>query len=81
MTTTDGNLVLSSAANGTFYALDATTGKVLFKSNIDKAPIGGGVATYTVGNKQYIAVAAGNTSKGLNGAKNVTSRVAIYTLP
>jgi alcohol dehydrogenase (cytochrome c) len=81
VTTTDGNLVLSGAANGTFYALDATTGKVLFKSNIEMAPIGGGVATYTVADKQYIAVAAGNTSKGLNGAKNVTSRVAIYTLP
>lgn len=81
VTTTDGNLVLSGAANGTFYALDATTGKVLFKSNIDKAPIGGGIATYTVAGKQYIAVAAGNSSKGLNGAKNVTSRVAIYALP
>ncbi|MFC4453524.1 pyrroloquinoline quinone-dependent dehydrogenase [Deinococcus sonorensis] len=81
VTTTGGNLVLSGAANGTLYALDATTGKVLFKSNIDKAPIGGGVATYTVGGKQYVAVAAGNTSKGLNGVKNVTSRVAIFTLP
>ncbi|WP_407571669.1 pyrroloquinoline quinone-dependent dehydrogenase [Deinococcus altitudinis] len=81
VTTTDGNLVLSGAANGTLYALDGTTGKVLFKANIDKAPIGGGVATYSVAGKQYIAVAAGNTSKGLNGAKNVTSRVAIFSLP
>ncbi len=80
VTTTDGNLVFSGAANGTLYALDGTTGKVLFKSNIDKAPIGGGVATYTVAGKQYVAVAAGNTSKGLNGVKNVTSRVAIFAL-
>lgn len=81
VTTTDGNLVLSGAADGTFFALDAATGKVLFTSNIDKAPIGGGVATYTVAGKQYIAIAAGNTSKGLNGAKNVTKRVAIFSLP
>ncbi|WP_161884077.1 pyrroloquinoline quinone-dependent dehydrogenase [Deinococcus alpinitundrae] len=81
VTTTGGNLVFSGDADGNMYALDSSNGKVLFKSNIDKAPIGGGVSTYTVGGKQYVAVAAGNTSKGLNGVKNVTSRVAIFTLP
>ncbi|WP_181392065.1 pyrroloquinoline quinone-dependent dehydrogenase [Deinococcus irradiatisoli] len=80
VTTTGGNLVFSGDAAGNMYALDSATGKELFKTNIDKAPIGGGVATYTVGGKQYVAVAAGNSSKGLNGAKNVTGRVAIFTL-
>ena len=80
VTTTGGGLVMSGAANGTFYVLNAKTGGVLFKENIDKAPIGGGVSTYMLGDKQYIAVAAGNTSKGLNGVKNVTGRVAIFAL-
>ena len=81
LATTAGGLVFSGAANGTFYALDAKTGKPLFKENIDKAPIGGGASTYTVAGKQYVAIAAGNTSKGLNGVKNITGRVAIFALP
>ncbi len=81
LATTGGGLVFSGAANGTFYALDAKTGKPLFKENIDKAPIGGGASTYTVAGKQYVAIAAGNSSKGLNGVKNITSRVAIFALP
>lgn len=80
VTSTGGNLVLAGAMNGTFYALDATSGKVLFKDNIDKAPIGGGVSTFEIAGKQYMAVAAGNTSKGTAGVKNVGSRIAIYSL-
>ena len=81
VTSTAGNLVLSGAMNGTFYALDAMTGKVLFKDNIDKAPIGGGVSTFDISGKQYLAVAAGNTSKGTAGVKNPGARIVIYSLP
>lgn len=83
LTTTGGNLVLGGAMNGTLFALDARNGKVLFKDNVDKALIGGGVSTYLVNGKQYLAVAAGNTSKGAvgSGSKNVTGRIAIYALP
>lgn len=80
VTTTGGNLTLGGAMDGTFFALDSRSGKVLFKDNIDGALIGGGVSTYTVGGQQYFAVIAGNTSKGAVSGKNVTGRVAIYTL-
>jgi alcohol dehydrogenase (cytochrome c) len=81
VTSTAGNLVLAGSMDGTFYALDSRTGKVLFKDNVDKAPVGGGVSTYEIGGKQYMAIAAGNTSKGTAGVKNLGSRIAIYTLP
>ena len=82
VTTTAGNLTMFGAMDGTLYALDSRTGKVLWKDNVDKALIGGGVATYNQGGKQYFAVVAGNSSKGaVGGPKNVTGRVAIYSLP
>ncbi len=49
--------------------------------NIDNAPIGGGVSTYEIDGHQYLAVAAGNSSRGATGVNATKSRVAIYTLP
>ncbi|GGR07311.1 pyrroloquinoline quinone-dependent dehydrogenase [Deinococcus ruber] len=80
VTTTGGGLVMSGDSNGTMFVLDGTSGKVLYKDNVGKAPIGGGVATYTVGGKQYMALAAGNTSKGVTGVADVGSRIVIYSL-
>lgn len=82
VTTTGGNLTMGGAMDGTFFILDSRDGKVLWKDNVDKALIGGGISTFTVGDKQYIAIIAGNTSKGAVGSasKNVTGRVAIYAL-
>ncbi|HEU4740204.1 MAG TPA: PQQ-binding-like beta-propeller repeat protein [Meiothermus sp.] len=81
VTSTAGGLVLVGDTDGTFYVLDANNGSVLFQENIDKAPIGAGIATYVVGGKQYIAVPAGNTSRGATGVNAVPSRIAIFTLP
>jgi alcohol dehydrogenase (cytochrome c) len=48
------------SVNGTFYALDANTGQVLWRrilpAGVQSAPM-----TYSVSGKQYVAVAAGNT--------------------
>lgn len=81
VTTTAGNLTLFGAMDGSFLALDSRNGKVLWKDNVDNALVGGGVSSYTVNGKQYLAIIAGNSSKGAVGTKNVTGRVAIYTLP
>jgi len=55
---TKGNLVFVPGADGNFHALDARTGKELWKNNNG---IGhhGGVISYMAGGKQYIAVVAG----------------------
>jgi glucose dehydrogenase len=57
---TAGGLVFHGDLKGWFYALDAKTGKTLWKFNtgsgISAAPI-----TYTVDGKQYVAVVSGRT--------------------
>jgi alcohol dehydrogenase (cytochrome c) len=47
--------------NGYLLILDAKTGERLHRVSAG-APIGGGVITYDVGGRQYIAVAAGSIS-------------------
>lgn len=81
VTTTAGGLVLTGDMLGNFYALNASDGSLLYMDNIDNAPIGGGVSTYEVGGQQYLAVAAGNSSRGATGVNAVKARVAVYALP
>jgi alcohol dehydrogenase (cytochrome c) len=61
--TTASDLLFSGGREGFFYALDARTGALLWK-----APVGGIVQaapmSYAVGNRQYVAIAAGNSLYG-----------------
>ncbi|MGA8099549.1 MAG: hypothetical protein WB810_12930 [Candidatus Cybelea sp.] len=61
VTPTAGEIVLTGDLNGNRLALDATTGKVLYRSDTKNA-MAGGIVTYRAGGKQYVAAAAGNTS-------------------
>src|SRR3989440_7259742 len=58
--TTASNLLFSGGREGYFYALDARDGKLLWRF-----PVGGrvisGPMTYSLGGKQYVEVAAGNS--------------------
>jgi outer membrane protein assembly factor BamB len=64
--------------NGEVYAFDAATGKILWKGTTNLIN-GGGVITYSVNGKQYLAVAAGMKSDLWFGtAKN--SKIFIYSL-
>ena len=81
VTTTAGNLLFLGELTGDLVAFNAETGDELFRSRTS-GPIGGGVVTYTVDGKQYVAVSSGRPS-GLNwragpsGAPNVM----IFALP
>jgi PQQ-dependent dehydrogenase (methanol/ethanol family) len=55
---TKGNLVFVPGADGNFHALDARTGKELWKHN-NGVGHHGGVISYMAGGKQYIAVVSG----------------------
>jgi alcohol dehydrogenase (cytochrome c) len=79
ITPTAGGVVFTGDLEGNFLAFNDATGDILFK---DKAggPIGGGVITYSVGGKQYVAVAAGMTNK-LMGVGGTPASVVIYALP
>jgi len=61
VTTTAGGLVLTGELNGDFIALDAANGAELFRFYTG-GPIGGGVVTYQIEGKQYIAVMSGRPS-------------------
>jgi alcohol dehydrogenase (cytochrome c) len=61
VTPTAGGVVFAGDLAGTVYAFDAKTGDVAWKSNVGGA-VGGGIISYSVGDKQRIAVAAGMKS-------------------
>ena len=58
--TTASDVLFTGGREGYFFALNARTGALLWK-----VPVGGTVAsgpmTYSVGGRQYVAVAAGNS--------------------
>jgi len=78
VTPTAGGLVFTAAQNGDVYAFDAQTGKVLWKTTTN-LPNGGGVITYAVKGKQYLAVAAGMKSQLWPKPSNA-SKIMIYGL-
>src|SRR5271166_2320047 len=73
ITATAGNVLFTGDLDGDFLVLDAGDGKQLFSFDTG-GPIAGGVITYALGGKQYVAVAAGNSggSIPLKGPLTVT---------
>lgn len=74
---TGGNLVFTGEGDGWFDALDARTGKRLWRFQLG-AGVNAPPISYEVGNEQYIAVAAGGNSE-LNYPRGDV--IAIFTLP
>lgn len=58
--TTATDLLFTGNREDNFFALDARTGKILWKSNLGGA-VANGPITYAVSGRQYVAVAAGNS--------------------
>jgi alcohol dehydrogenase (cytochrome c) len=58
---TAGNLVFTGADDGTFYAFNASNGKVVWKTNVGLA-FGAAPITYEVNGTQYIAIASGGSA-------------------
>ena len=66
VTHTAGGLLFTGDLHGNFYAFDAATGRVAYETNLGGA-IAGGVMTYAVDGRQYVAAPAGNISRGTFG--------------
>jgi PQQ-dependent dehydrogenase (methanol/ethanol family) len=60
LTPTAGNVLFTGDLNGHFLALDARDGKTLYSFDTG-GPVAGGVITYAVKDKQYVAVASGHS--------------------
>ena len=58
--TTASDLLFSGGCEGYFFALDARDGKLLWKSAVG-GKVTSGPMTYSVNNRQYVAVCAGNS--------------------
>lgn len=69
VTPTAGGVVFSGDMAGNFLTLDAKTGSVLYRFYTG-GPVGG-VSTYAVNGRQYVAVASGNASLGYSGSPSV----------
>lgn len=69
---TGGGVLVSSDIGGRVMLLDATSGAELAAINVGQ-PIAGGLASYTVGGRQRLAVAAGLSSSdyGANGTATI----------
>jgi alcohol dehydrogenase (cytochrome c) len=79
VTTTSADLVFGGELTGDLIALNARTGKLLYRFNVG-GPMNGGVVTYAINGKQYVAVATGSAS-GFWGAAPGSSTIVIFSLP
>jgi alcohol dehydrogenase (cytochrome c) len=78
-TPTAGGIVLTGDTRGNFLAFDAASGSVLLKKDLGD-PIGGGVITYELDGKQYVAV-AGGMKNPIVQTESGPAWVAIFALP
>jgi alcohol dehydrogenase (cytochrome c) len=61
VTSSAGGVLFTGELTGDFLALDAANGDVLYRFNTG-GPMGGGIVTYAVGGRQYVAAASGSPS-------------------
>ncbi|MBI1891437.1 MAG: PQQ-binding-like beta-propeller repeat protein [Burkholderiales bacterium] len=76
MTPTAGGLLFAGDLAGHFLAFDSKTGQVLVKVNTGGA-VAGGIVTYAVKGKQYVATTSGNVSRGTFGALGVPTIIVM----
>jgi alcohol dehydrogenase (cytochrome c) len=62
VTPTAGGIVFTGDADGNFLALDSKTGKLLLRTAMT-GPLAGGIVTYMIAGRQYVAFTTGNISR------------------
>ena len=78
ITPTAGGLVFAGDMSGVLYAFKSSDGSVLYKVDTGGA-IAGGISTYSIRGRQYLAVTSGNVSRESWGAVGIPS-VVVYGL-
>jgi alcohol dehydrogenase (cytochrome c) len=73
-----GGVLFTGDLNNDFLALDAANGRVLYRFNTGGS-IGGGVVSYELKGKQYVAVTSGVVSGFFGGTGLPT--VVVFGLP
>jgi alcohol dehydrogenase (cytochrome c) len=80
VTTTSGNVVFTGELTGDFIVLDAKSGEILYRFNTG-GPIGGGIITYQLDGKQYLAVMSGRPSRLWVDQNPGAPTVFLFALP
>lgn len=80
VTTTAGGLVFAADLSGNFLAFDERTGAILYRYNTGQ-PIGGGLVSYAVSGKQYVAIASGLHAPLTWQVKSSPAKVVVFALP
>jgi len=78
VTVTSGGVLFTGDMNNDFLAIDASNGKTLYRFNTGGS-IGGGVISYEIGGKQYVATTSGVVSGFFGGSG--TSAIIVFALP
>ena len=78
VTPTAGGLVFAADMGGNLFALDASTGRVLWQTNSGQST-GGGIVTYVAGGRQLVGVASGMKSPVWPGGAS-QSRILVLGL-
>jgi alcohol dehydrogenase (cytochrome c) len=79
VTPTAGGVLFTGDLDGDFLVFDAKTGKVLYRFNTGGG-IAGGVTTYQVDGRQYVAVASGNASRSVWHTTGAAT-IVVFSLP
>jgi PQQ-dependent dehydrogenase (methanol/ethanol family) len=79
LTPTAGGVVFTGAPTGEFWALKAATGEVLYEFNTGGS-IAGGISTYAVNGRQYVAVTSGSASKTIWNSTGAPT-LLVFALP
>ncbi|HEV7594333.1 MAG TPA: PQQ-binding-like beta-propeller repeat protein [Gemmatimonadaceae bacterium] len=78
VTPTAGGIVFAADMGGQLYAMDASTGRILWQTNTGQST-GGGIVTYVAGGRQLVGVASGMKSPVWPGA-TTQSRILVLGL-
>ena len=78
VTVTSGGVLFTGDLNNDFLVIDVRDGKTLYRFNTGGS-IGGGVISYELGGKQYVATTSGVVSGFFGGSG--TSAVIVFALP
>lgn len=79
VTPTAGGLLLTGDSGGDFLALDAKSGKILYRFATG-GPISAGITTYGAGGRQFIAVPSGSSSRD-SASANGAATLVVFGLP
>ncbi len=79
VTTTSADVLFTGELTGDFLTMDARNGRVLYRFNTG-GPMNGGVVSYAVNGKQYVAAVSGSASAFWAAAPG-SSTIIIFALP